>query len=66
MTDRQASTAATTGSGLTDYEKGYLDGLLRGTRPGGKPTWHEKYQDAATEFLAERGKKGWKINVKRI
>ena len=50
---------------LSEYDKGYLDGLLTGTgKTGG--TWTDRYEKAATEYLKQRGFKGWKVNAKRI
>lgn len=61
-----SSSAASTGSGLTDYDKGYLDGLLQGTASLDNAKWTETYEKKAKAYLTERGFKGWKVNAKRI
>ena len=52
---------------LSDYEKGYLDGLLEGTRsaPSGM-TWAEAYKQRAEKYLASIGLKGWKVNARHV
>ena len=60
------SDAATTGSGLTDYDKGYLDGLLEASRHAGAAKRLDVYKADAERYLSERGFKGWKANAKRI
>lgn len=52
---------------LTEYEKGYLDGLLEGTRsaPSGK-TWAEAYKERAQKYLTSIGLPGWKVKVRNV
>lgn len=50
---------------LTEYDRGYLDGLLTGTgKTGG--TWVDRYEKAANEYLTKLGFEGWSVNVKRV
>lgn len=50
---------------LTEYEKGYLDGLLTGTGET-SGTWTERYHKVATAFLKMRGLEGWSVKVRRV
>lgn len=51
---------------LTEYEKGYLDGLLEGSRHAGSRRWHVAYKEAAQKYLRSIGCEGWSVNVRRV
>ena len=64
MADRQELPAANRQE-LSEYDKGYLDGLLTGTgKKGG--TWADRYEKAANEYLKQVGFEGWSVNVRRV
>lgn len=63
--DAKRCVTAADGRVLTEYEKGYLDGLLEGTRHTGIRKWTVTYKLAAEKYLASIGCEGWSVNVHR-
>jgi hypothetical protein len=62
---RHDSIAATTESrGLTEYQRGFLDGLLKGTSHA--DDWLATYTEEAEAYLERIGHSGWKVKVSRV
>lgn len=63
--DRDVPTAATRQE-LSEYDKGYLDGLLEASRHAGSLKRLEAYKEDAEKYLRSIGREGWSVNVRRI
>lgn len=51
---------------LTEYEKGYLDGLLEASRHAGPRKRLDAYKEDAEKYLRSIGCEGWSVNVRRV
>lgn len=51
---------------LSEYDKGYLDGLLEASRHAGSLRRLDAYKEDAEKYLRSIGREGWSVNVRRV
>ena len=58
--------SAATRQELSEYDKGYLDGLLEASRHAGSLKRLDAYKEDAEKYLRSIGREGWSVNVHRV